>query len=147
MKRLLLLSFLLFLLISCYNSKIKLVKNKSFQENKKVEDIKIIDHIDYNIPINEFVYLFFDKSYFVKKEINKQVQSDNKTVIGNPEDYKAVIDWLVEGDGRYIKLMNIKTGKVFIVKEGDKKSEAILLERNLFYYKFQIGNTIIKVKR
>jgi hypothetical protein len=148
MKKLLLLLLSLLILISCSKSSIKLVSKKDSQKNKKTEEeIKTIDHLDYDIPTNEFVYLFFNKSYFVNKPVNKTNTIKHDPGIGNPEDYKAVIDWQVEGDGRYIKLENKTTGKVFIVKEGDTRGEAILLERNLFYYKFKIRNTIIKVKR
>ena len=139
---------LLLIFISCYNPSVKLVSTKKNKTEKKVEDAGTVDHLDYNIPINEFVYLFFDKSFFVKKNENKKVQINNvKIDIGNPDDYKAVVDWLVEGNKRYIRLKNIKTGKEYIVKEGNTRGEVILLERNLFYYKFKIGNTVIKVKR
>lgn len=147
MKKILLFILLLLILFSCYKSSVKLANKKDSQESKNIESLKTIDHIDSNVPTDEFVYLFFDRSYFVKKQVNNAKAPASKLVEGNTADYKAVIDWQVEGDGRYIKFMNIKTGKVYIVKEGDTKGEAVLLNRNLFYYKFKIGNMIVKVKR
>lgn len=146
-KKLLLFFILFSVFISCYNPSVELANTKKDNTDKKVEDAGSVDLLDYNIPINEFVYLFFDKSFFVKINENKSSTPTKKIEIGNPDDYKAVVDWLVEGNKRYIRLKNIKTGKEYIVKEGNTKGEVILLERNLFFYKFKIGNTIIKVKR
>jgi hypothetical protein len=143
--------FILFILISCFNSNVKLNINKKskIEKNVKDTDSDSIDHLDYNIPINEFVYLFFDKSFFVKTQNNSNNRQivRQKIDIGNPDDYKAIVDWQENNGERYVRLKNLKTGKEYIVKEGDTRGEVILLERNLFFYKFKIGNQVIKVKR
>lgn len=135
-------------LFSCYNSGIKLNINKKPKIEKKLaEDEKTIDHINYDVTINELVYLFFDKSFFIEKPVKSTSANKNENIIPvNSNDYKAVIDWQVKG-GRQIRVLNIKTGKEYIIKDWEKTGEAVLLERNLFYYKIKIGNSIIKVKR
>ncbi len=135
-------------LFSCYNSGIKLNINKKPKIEKKLaEDEKTIDHINYDVTINELVYLFFDKSFFIEKPVKSTSANKNENIIPvNSNDYKAVIDWQVKG-GRQIRVLNIKTGKEYIIKDWEKTGEAVLLERNLFYYKIKIENSIIKVKR
>ena len=94
------------------------------------------------------LYIFFNKYFFVKKENNnKGKRVVNNKDIGNPADYKAIVDWQEDNGVRYIRLKNLKTGQEYIVKEGSSRGEVILLERSLFFYKFKIHNQIIKVKR
>lgn len=141
--------FIIIILFGCYNnSGIKLNLNKKTKNIKKTaEEEKTIDHINYDVSTNELVYLFFDKSFFAVKTPDKTISAvkENKNAI-SADDFKAVVDWQVKG-GRQIRLLNLKTGKEYIIKDWEKTGEAVLLERNLFYYKFKIGNSIIKVKR
>ena len=48
---------------------------------------------------------------------------------------------------RLIKMQNIKTGKEYVIKEGNKTGEIVLIERELQFYKFKINNQIIRVAR
>ena len=59
-KSLLFLIIILYILISCFNPSVKLNINKKNKtdNNVKDEDIDSIDHLNYNVPIDEFVYLF-----------------------------------------------------------------------------------------
>jgi hypothetical protein len=131
----------LIFIVSCYAPTVTQT-SKSKKEIKKNEnkEAKINDNTKKEVTPNDFVYLFFNKSYFQKKELPQTTQEIN------PNDYKVIVDWQYEG-GRKLRLKNIKTGKEYIITDGEKTGEIILVERALFYYKFKIGNTIIKVKR
>jgi hypothetical protein len=136
--------FFLIILISCSSPKIMKVDKIERKENIKSADAaNELENIKKEIPVNELAYLFFNKAYFQKNETSA-VKKDTAAV--NENDYKAVVEWRYK-DTRRIKLKNIKTGKEYVITESDRSGEIILVERNLFYYKFKIGNTIIKVKR
>jgi hypothetical protein len=75
-----------------------------------------------------------------------QPQSQNQITGIDSNDYKVIVDWMVS-DTRYIKLKNLKTNTETVIKDSDKNSPIILVERNLFFYKFKINGQIIEVKR
>lgn len=134
--------FIIFL-INCYNSKISRTVNKDRTSDVIGETDENIDDVKKEISTREFVYLFFDRAYFIKKEVKPVIKKVNMI---NANDYKVIIDWQVQGV-RKIKLKNIKTNQEYIISEGDNSGKIILLERTLKFYTFKIDNTIIKVKR
>jgi len=145
MKQLILLLFIF--ILSCYSPSIVINEKKSStsKKNASVPDKRESEQKK-EILSDEFVYLFFDKSSFVKKPVILPKEQKPVIVEINSNDYKVIVDWQFEG-GRSIRLKNIKTGKEYVVKDSDKTGEIVLIERSLFYYKFKIGNTIIKVKK
>ena len=136
---------LLFLLFSCtskfsYNDNNIEKKDKKIVEKKEKEKIK-------DVEPEELSRLFY-KSYVksVKKVVKEEriiIKETNKI---NPEDYTVIIDWMVGGI-RYVKVKNKVTMNEYVIKEGDNTTTIILVERNLFFYKFKINGTIIEVKR
>jgi hypothetical protein len=140
--------FIIIILLNCYNSGVKLNLNKkSKTKNIPIEEEKTIDNIDYEVKLEDFASLFFDKSIFIKKQSSGSIPSISiQKPMLNSDNFKAIIDWQVKG-GRQIKLLNIKTGKEYIIRDWEKTGDNILLERDLFYYKIKIENQIIKVKR
>ncbi len=120
------------------------IKKKSVLNGK--QKFSPDDDINFRkIPINNLVLLFFNNAndYMVKKEV-KQVKIELPEI--NAKDYKVIVDYQVV-DKRFIKVKNLKTGAVCIVKEGDRTGDIVLVERALRYYKFKIDNSIIKVDR
>ena len=136
---------LLFIIFACYKPKVS-NNNKKIKKIKKTEEKKELDKINDEINSNEFVYLFFDKKNFTPKTaVIKTVIKEVPQL--NPNDYKVIVDWLVDDGTRHIKLKNLITGEIYLVKKGDTTGEIILLERNLFDYTFKIKNQLVKVKR
>jgi hypothetical protein len=146
MKKIIYLYLIFIFIIGCYAPTVTQT-NKVKKEVKKDEnkEVKTNDADKKEVSPNDFVYLFFNKSYFQKKE-PAQNNAGQKNPEINPNDFKVIVDWQYEG-GRKLRLKNTKTGKEYIITDGEKTGEIILVERALFYYKFKIGNTIIKVKR
>lgn len=141
--------FLFLFIISCVESpKIRLVNtNKSINpEDVKIKEEVMINIIEKkNVTDINYASLFYDKSFFIKKSSN--ATNTAKKEIINPDDYKVVIEWQVPNGQRKIKLKNFKTNEEFVVTEGDKKGKVILVQKNLFYYIFNINGITIKVKR
>ena len=134
------------LLFSCFGPKVSVGSNKIIKKTTTQEENKESNKIKDEIKTDEFVYLFFDKSNFQSKPAALKTVKKEVAEL-NPNDYKVIVDWLIEDGTRQIKLKNLKTGQVYIIKENDKSGEIILLERNLFDYKFRIGDQTVKVKR
>ena len=147
MKQIFILLLIFILLICCSGSKKNNIidKKDNPDKNEKLNnDTNDYKDISQEVKIKEYVYLFYNKSYFIKKKVVKKEVKKEFTIDQN--DYKVIIDWQVKGE-RMIKLKNIKTGKEYIIKENDKLGEVILVERSLRDYKFKIKNIIIRVKR
>ena len=136
-----------FILTSCYRPKFKSVdKVKVTVKTESIDKIKDFENKKKDVSYKDLVFLFFNRSNFVlDKENAKKVNVKNILSV-SAADFKAVAEWQVD-NRRRVKLKNIKTGREYIVVEGDDKGEVIMLERDLFSYKFKINNEIIRIKR
>ena len=142
---------LIFICICCSGSNLRLGNknniSKEKSEDNAVAETKILEKKE--VPLSEYVYLFFDRYVTeVKKKKNTAVNRNTKPVVMdiNPDNYRVVVDWQAEDD-RYIKMQNLKSGRIFIIKDGDKTGDSVLLERHLRYYIFKIGNTNVRIER
>jgi hypothetical protein len=145
LKKILVFTIIIFV-AGCAGPNIQLVKKISKEKTTDLkDDIKDADQPIKNIPVEEYVYLFFNRAFFIKTD-NKNDHNDIQMPLIHENDFKSVIEFQIQGN-RYIKLRNIKTGEEYIIKEGDKKGNVVLLERTLQYYKFKFNNTVIKVNR
>jgi len=134
------------LLFSCSSPEImKILKTKKVMNDKSIDKKKNkLENIE-KVKPEELVGLFYDTPEIIPKS-EKKKDLVNKTSQINPADYTIIIDWMVEGV-RYIKIKNNKTGQLYIVKEGDKDSNIILLYRDYFKYRFRIDGTEVEIKR
>jgi hypothetical protein len=137
--------FLIFIIcLNCYSPNVSMTVNKSNNANRKqVESEKKTAEQKKDISTEEFVYLFFNKNNFAKQTAKTVAEKPAEV---NSNDFKVIVDYQYEG-GRKIRLKNIKSGKEYVIKDNEKSGEIALVERSLLYYKFKIGNSIIKVKK
>jgi len=140
--RKILILLILFTLFSCSNNSIEINKNRS-KTSEITKEIEDQNELNKKVSSNEFVYLFFNRNYFIKKTPVKEVKNIEQI---RGEDYRVIIEWQVEGE-RFIRVKNLKTNKETVVKEGVKSGNIILIKRALDFYTFKIDNTIVKVKR
>ena len=141
--------FICILFVNCSNN--TLVNRHNLTKKNKIDKSDLTnDIIIVSIRKPEELSTLFYRNVVVKRIITKKIET--KTTIReekekiNASDYKVVTDWMVNNI-RYVKLRNIKTGVETTVRDGDRSKDIILLERSLFYYKFQINNQIIEVNR
>jgi|GEM_PF-5930744 len=143
---------LLFLIYACSQVNIqKSDKIKNKETDKVQEEILKNQKIKMNdVPLDEYVYLFFDR-YVKNDKVKKVVKNNNPVKLSpadiDPKNYRVIIDWQVEND-RFIKMENRANGKIYVIKDGDTTGEIVLLERHLRYYIFLIGgNTRLRIER
>lgn len=139
-----LLAILFLVLFNCTNNKLKINENKNVSSKEITKEIEDQNELNKKVSSNEYVYLFYNRNYFIKKDTKKNVDKNIKEIKG--EDYRVIIEWQVEGE-RFVRLKDLKSGKEIVVKEGDTSGNIILIKRTLDFYTFKIDNTIIKVKR
>ncbi|OHD14608.1 MAG: hypothetical protein A2086_15620 [Spirochaetes bacterium GWD1_27_9] len=120
---------------------------KTIKENKVIKENT---HQIKEVSSDDLSELFYEKKKIVvikevkKEKIEKIVEVKEIPKI-NPSDYKIIGDWMINGI-KYISLRNVKENYELIVSE--RTSDRIkIVEKTLFFYKIQIDNQIIEVKR
>jgi hypothetical protein len=139
MKNMFITAFIFLILLSCNDAKVEKKENK---KNVKSNVTEKKDKIESGAP--EQLSTLFYKYVPVKNDTGEKKQ--NVIVKTAVPDYRVIIDWMVSNK-RYVKLKNMATGVEYVVMEGDTGSNIKLIQRTLFYYKFNINGQIIEVKR
>lgn len=123
------------------------ITNLTLSEKKDIVDSKIEDtEIIIQNPEKLTVLFFKNIVYDVAPVNNKKVENKIVKERVTPDDFLVVADWMINNI-RFIKVRNVKTEEETLLREGTTAGNIVLIERNLFFYKFKINEEIIEVKR
>lgn len=138
----------LFIFLSCSSNTLLNddIINLTLSEKNKIIDSKIEDTEIIMQKPEKLTVLFFKKIVNNVAPISKTIENKIKKENIKSEDFQVIADWMLNNI-RYIKIRNIKTEEETLIKEGTTVGNIVLIERNLFFYKFKINEDIIEVKR